>query len=176
MYSVTVRCRRSGARPAPLTRRSGAGARTVFTAISDRAVGLLGVRRQRRVGGRHGRPWRASGQTGPAVTFGWAEGDGDLPDRAEVTRRLGIDERTGEATGSTGRLRAAGGQRSGGEEPKELGPPQLDSAKPVPIGTRTEGSGNRVSVERCRRIRGRAAGIESETRHRPPRHSARRAM
>jgi len=35
------------------------------------------------------------------------------------------------------------------EEPKELGPPQLDSARSVPIGARTDGSGNRVSVKRC---------------------------
>jgi len=33
-------------------------------------------------------------------------------------------------------------------EPNELGPPQLDSARTVPIGTRTNGSGNRVSVKR----------------------------
>ena len=39
-------------------------------------------------------------------------------------------------------------QRSRGKEPKELGPPQLDSARTVP-GARTEGSGNRVSVKRC---------------------------
>jgi hypothetical protein len=65
---------RRGLRPSPHRSRgeSGAGAWTVFTAISDRAVGLLGVRRQRRVGGRHGKPGRSSGQTGPAVTFGWS--------------------------------------------------------------------------------------------------------
>ena len=58
-------------------------------------------------------------------------GDGDLLVRAAVTRRLGTAERIGDATGPAGRLRAAGRQRSGGEEPKELGPPQLDSAKSV---------------------------------------------
>ena len=67
-------------------------------------------------------------------------------------------------------------QRRCGEEPKELGPPQLDSAKSVPIGARTDGTGNRVSVKRCRRVRGRETGVESETRHRPPRRKARRAM
>jgi hypothetical protein len=62
------------------------------------------------------------------------------------------------------------------EEPKELGPPQLDSVRSVPIGARTEGTGNRVSVKRCQRGRGRETGVESETRHRPPRRKARRAM
>jgi hypothetical protein len=70
----------------------------------------------------------------------------------------------------------AGWAGSCGEEPKELGPPQLDSVRSVLIGTRTEGSGDRVSVKRRQRVRGRETGVESETRHRPPRRRAGRAM
>ena len=139
-------------------------------------------RRQRRVGERHGKPGRASGQTGPTSPSGGG-GNGDLLDRSEGTGQPAAGEWCGEATGHARRLRAHfGAQRGAGqateswEEPKELGPPQLDSARSVPIGTRTEGLGNRVSVKRCRRVRGRETGVESDTRHRPPRRKARRAM
>jgi hypothetical protein len=102
---------------------------------------------QRRVGERRGRPGRASGQTGPTGTFGWSRETetcgsvrckGETRSGNEAARRSGSQQ-----------LSSCGGQRGRGEEPKELGPPQLDSARSVPIGTRTEGSGNRVSVKRC---------------------------
>lgn len=74
------------------------------------------------------------------------------------------------------RLRTAKSNGVVVQEPTELMPSQLASAKWVPIGTRIEGSGNRVSAKRCRRVRGRETGVGPETRHRPPRRKARRAM
>jgi hypothetical protein len=75
-------------------------------------------------------------------------GDGDLLERS--TRRgdspSGIV--TARRSGSPGTFGWSVGNGAVVEEPKELGPPQLDSARLVP-GTRTEGSGNRVSVKRC---------------------------
>jgi hypothetical protein len=108
---------------------------------------------------------RASGQTGPAAPSGGA-GNGDLLERSRVAGQPVIAERCGETTGQACRPRATSDLApSGGrwhiafgrdacngvvvEEPKELGPPQLDPARSVPNGTRTEGSGNRVSVKRC---------------------------
>ena len=85
-------------------------------------------------------------------------GDGDLLERAEGTSSLVTDGRCGEAIGSEPPS-GVRGQRSSGVEPEELGPPQLDPARSVPIGARTEGSGNRVSVKRCQRVRNRATGI-----------------
>jgi hypothetical protein len=46
----------------------------------------------------------------------------------------------------------------------------------VPIGARTEGSGNRVSVERRQRPARRETGERGENGHRPPSCKARRAM
>lgn len=201
---------RRGLRPSPHRPRgeSGIGARTAFTATSNRVGGLLredgsndesasaaGDRGERRVrpGRRHlrvaaetetcwvarrarGNPWSASAtarQPGTLGAFGH-----------RVIHRL----RTADGTSPPGALRCIYGCTSvhtcgwgagNGvvvKEPKELGPPQLDSARSVPIGTRTEGSGNRVSVKRCQRVRDRATGVESDTRHRPPRRKARRAM
>ena len=56
-----------------------------------------------------------------------------------------------------------------GTEPTDLGSPQLASERAVPLGTRTVGSGNRVSVTSDKS--GRPTGnrrTEPHTRHRPP--------
>jgi hypothetical protein len=100
------------------------------------------------------------------------ESDGDLLERSSEARKLAVGERDGEANEFDGHLRVVGGRGSRGVEPKDLGPPQLDPARSVPIGTRTEGSGNRVSVNRCQRVRDRATGVESERAI--ARHAARR--
>jgi hypothetical protein len=93
-------------------------------------------------------------------------GNGGLLERSRSTGQPAADERFGETTGHACRLRASGdppppgvgwhvafGRSAGNgvvvEEPKELGPPQLDSARSVPNGARTDGTGNRVSVKRC---------------------------
>ncbi len=193
---------RRGLRPSPHRPRggSGVGTRTVFTATSNRVGGLLredgnddesasatGDRGERRV--RPGRRrlrvasetetcWcvrRARGN--PSSTNATARQPGTLGALGHrVINRL----RAADGTSPPGALRCTCGWGAGNgvvvKEPKELGPPQLDSARSVPIGARTEGSGNRVSVKRCQRIRDRATGVVSDTRHRPPRRKARRAM
>lgn len=135
-----------------------------------------GGRRQRRVGDRDGRPERESGQTGPTGTFGWS---GETEICWSVRRVRGNSQSVSGAARRSGSQAIFGWSVGNGavvEEPKELGPPQLDSARSVPIGTRTDGTGNRVSVKRCQRSRDQETGAESETRHRPPRRKARRAM
>jgi hypothetical protein len=120
----------------------------VFTATSDRAVGLpredgsndesvhvTGNRGGRRVRPGPRAPSGGRGRRRPAEGF---DATGQPGAGGASARRSGSDQLSGWS-----------GQRSRGEEPKELGPPQLDSARSVPIGTRTEGSGNRVSVKRC---------------------------
>jgi hypothetical protein len=108
-----------------------------------------GGRRQRRVGDCDGRPERESGQTGPTVTFGWT---------TETETCWSVRKLRGNPWPTSGAARRSGSQDVFGrpvdngavvEEPKELGPPQLDSARSVPIGARTDGTGNRVSVKRC---------------------------
>ena len=137
----------------------------MFTATSDRAVGLL-----REAGSNDESANVAGDRGGRRVRPGLRPpsgdvGDGDLLERSKGTGKPGVGERYGETIGHARRLRAAGDlspsgggctspsgevwQRSRGEEPKDLGPPQLDPARSVPIGARTEGSGNRVSVKRC---------------------------
>jgi hypothetical protein len=126
---------------------------------------------------------RTSRETGAVVGSDRAHGhlrviggNGDLLERAEVTGQPGSDGRTGEATGSTGALGQPVGNGAMVRSRRNWGHPNWTQRSRFPIGTRTEGSGNRVSVKRCQRVRVRATGIGSETRHRPPRHSARRAM
>ncbi len=193
---------RRGLRPSPHRSRgaSGIGARTVFTATSKRADELLRERGGNdesanvtgNRGGRRVRPGRRS----PSGDVG----DGGLLERSEGTGQPAAGGWFGEAIGHAQSLRALGDlppsgggwhsafgctsvhmrvrcrQRSCGRGAEGTGPPQLDSAKSVPIGARTNGTGNRVSVKRCQRVRGRETGVESETRHRPPRRKARRAM
>lgn len=74
-----------------------------------------------------------------------------IPRRSRDAARSGQGQcprslRTGPPSASVG-----DGTASSGQGPKELMPPQLASARSVPTGTRTEGSGDRVSVKRCRR-------------------------
>ena len=127
----------------------------MFTSTSDRAVGFLrgfggndesanvaGDRGGRRVGPRR-RRLRVAAETETCWTVRRARGN---PQPAKGSAR-----RPGRfvAFGRTSvRRETPGRQGSRGKEPKELGPPQLDSARSVP-GARTEGSGNRVSVKRC---------------------------
>jgi len=127
----------------------------VFTATSDRAAGLLreagGNAESANVagnrGGRRVRPGRLHLRVVAETETCWivrrARGN---PQPASIAAR---QPGTLDAFGCTSvRKRAPSRQRSRGKEPKELGPPQLDSARSVP-GARTEGSGNRVSVKRC---------------------------
>ena len=127
----------------------------MFTATSHRAVGLLredgsddesaNVSGDR--GGRRVRPSRRRLRAAAETETCWI-----------ARRARGHPQPTGDAARRPGTLDAVECtsvhaqvwcvQRGRGKEPKELGPPQLDSAKSVP-GTRTEGSGNRVSVKRC---------------------------
>jgi hypothetical protein len=95
------------------------------------------------------------------------EGDGDLLERSEVSgqpaprgvaaRQPGTPPPSGDRQGHD--LRGVFGNGAMAQEPKDLGPPQLDSVRSVPIGTRTDGSGNRVSVKRYQRKRDRALAI-----------------
>ncbi len=154
---------RRGLRPSPHRSRgeSGFGARTVFTATSDRAVGLL-----REAGGNDESATVTGNRGGRRVRPGLRPpsgdvGNGDLPERSEVTGQPAAGERCGETTGHARRLRASGDlPPSGGgrhvafgrcvgngvvvEEPKELGPPQLDSARSVPMapGPRARATGS----------------------------------
>lgn len=177
---------RTGLRPIPHRPRgeSGIGARTVFTAISDRvtvgfrvdggndeSANVTGDRGGRRVRPDPRSPPGGRGRRRPAGAFG---GSGQPVPRGVAARRPGTPSPSGGGGCSTFGSGAGNGVMA--QEPKDLGPPQLDSVRSVPIGTRTEGSGNRVSVNRCQRRRDRATGVRSETRHRPPRRKARRAM
>ena len=161
----------------------------MFTATSDRAVGLL------REDGSNDESASASGDRGgrrvrPGLRPPSGDvGNGDLLERSTDTGKPEVGERCGETTGHAWHPRVVGGLMPSGsrrhvafgrgvgngvvvEEPKELGPPQLDSARSVPNGARTEGSGNRVSVKRCH---GFEAGkpVSSPTRG-IARHAARR--
>ena len=157
---------RRGLRPSPRRSggESGAGTRTEFTATSNRAVGpprgLGGDDESAHVtGDRDGRgvrpgPRPPSGGRGRRRPAGVSAGHGATRSRWAVQRG--------------DRVRSPpDGRRTGNgavvEEPKDLGPPQLDSARSVPYGARTEGSGNRVSVKRCQ---GSGAGrpASSQTR------------
>ena len=161
----------------------------MFTATSDRAVGVL------REAGSNDESANVSGDRGgrrvrPVLRSPSGDvGNGGLLERSEGTGRPGAGERCGETTGHAHRLRATGdltpsgggwhiafGRGAGNgvvvEEPKELGPPQLDSAKSVPHGARTEGSGNRVSVKRCQGFE-TGKPVSSPTRG-IARHAARR--
>jgi hypothetical protein len=181
---------RRGLRPSPHRSRgeSGIGTRTVFTATSDRAAGLLRE---------HGSNDESATVTGDRAgvgsdrarcTFGWC-GKRRPAGTFEGAGQPVIGERYGETTGQACRPRVTSDLApSGGrwhiafgrdacngvvvKEPKELGPPQLDPARSTPFGTRTEGSGNRVSVKRCH---GFEAGkpVSSPTRG-IARHAARR--
>lgn len=82
-------------------------------------------------------------QTGLTDTFGWRRATEICFGSRELRVTWGTEGRD-EATEFAGNCEI----RGSGMEPKDLGPPQLDSVRPVPIGTRTEGSGNRVSVKR----------------------------
>ena len=126
----------TGRRP---SRETGAGVG------SDRADGRL------RVASETGACWSVRLGTGqPAAGRGvrrsdrarsTPSGDGRVP-----------HPRVGYTVPPSGALRCSRDGAGNGavvEEPKELGPPQLDPARSVPIGTRTDGSGNRVSVKRC---------------------------
>ncbi len=160
---------RRGLRPSPHRSRgeSGIGARTVFTATSDRAVGLLredeGNDESANVtgdrGGRRVRPGRRHLRVAAETETCWIvrRARGNPQPASGSARRPGTLGAFGRRV--ICRLRVAwcvtrctfGWGAGNGvvvEEPKELGPPQLDSARSVP-GTRTEGSGNRVSVKRC---------------------------
>jgi hypothetical protein len=158
---------RRGLRPSPHRSRgdSGIGTRTVFTATSDRAAGLLredGSNDESATvtGDRAGvGSDRACGHlrvTWETETCWSVRRCGETRHRRTVRRddRARLSPSGDERPGAFGRqvahrFRAGRMQRSRGEEPKELGPPQLDPARSVPNGARTEGSGNRVSVKRC---------------------------
>ena len=137
------------------------------------------MRRRRRVGERHGKPGRASGQTGSAITFGLRRKRrpaGAFGGHGATCSQQMIRRSNRARSAPSGALRCTCGRGVGTgvvvEEPKELGPPQLDSVRSVPIGARTNGTGNRVSVKRCQRVRGRETGVESERGI--ARHAARR--
>ncbi len=127
----------------------------MFTATSDRAVGL-----PREIGGndesadvagnrdgRRVRPGRRRLRVAAETETCWIvrRARGNPQPASGVARRPGMLVAFGR---TSVRNWAPSRQRSRGKEPEELGPPQLDSARTVP-GTRTEGSGNRVSVKRC---------------------------
>jgi hypothetical protein len=140
--------RGASAQPTPLTRRErsrstdsvhghlGPGhGRLSSRAGNDESANVTGDRGGRRVRPDPRAPSGGRGRRRPAGAF-------------DATGQPGVENEPARRSGSQ-QLSGWSGQRSRGEEPKELGPPQLDSARSVPIGTRTEGSGNRVSVKRC---------------------------
>ncbi len=150
---------RRGLRPSPHRSRggSGLGARTVFTATSDRAVGLLredgsnaesaNVTGNR--GGRRVRPGSCHLRVGRETETCWsvrrvrgnpqpADGTARRPSTLDVFGRQVIHGLRGvDGTSPTGALRCTSGRGVGNgvvvEEPKELGPPQLDSVRSVPM-------------------------------------------
>jgi hypothetical protein len=150
----------------------------VFTTTSNRAVGLL-----REIGG----------NDESAIVTGDRDGRRVRPGRRRlrvaaetgtcciVRRARGNPQPTSGTARRPGRVVAFGHtsvctwvssrQRGRGKEPKELGPPQLDSARSVP-GARTEGSGNRVSVKRCHGVE--AGKPVSSPKRGIARHAARR--
>ena len=85
------------------------------------------------------------GKRGPAGAFG---GHGATRSQRMVRRS---NRARSTPSGSERYVAFGRGARNGAvvQEPKELWPPQLDSAKSVPYDTRTEGSGNRASVTWC---------------------------
>ena len=133
-----------GVQPTSFTTHSGIGAGQCSPAISDRVLGetqvFLGTTGSRRP---EQATAKASGQTGSTGNRRQRRPAGACP---------------GDPSGSHGGVPArqpgpretqvAWGQRGNGSEPKDLGPPQLASVRTVPIGTRTDGTGNRVSVKR----------------------------
>jgi hypothetical protein len=156
------------AQPTPLTRRSGTGmgqsSRPLRNGPAATSVG----------GGNDGSACHSGDRVGRRVRPGSRVASAPRERRRPAGTlvrsgpRSGVRERRGEATESTAPS-GGGGHRVVVSEPEELRPPQLDSASSVSIGARTDGSGNRVSVKRCRRVRGRATGTGLATRHRPPR-------
>ena len=108
------------------------------------------------------------GKRGPAGAFG---GHGATRSQRMVRRS---NRARSTPPGSERYVAFGRGARNGAvvQEPKELWPPQLDSVRSVPIGARTNGTGNRVSVKRRQRVRGRETGVESERGI--ARHAARR--
>ena len=131
---------------------------------NDESADVTGDRGGRRV--RPG-PRSPSGGRGKRRPAGVCGGDGATRHRrADRRGRPGPRGAFGQPVGNGAVVRSR----------RNWGHPNWTQRGRFPIGTRTEGSGNRVSVKRCRRVRDRATGIGSETRHRPPRHSAGRAM
>lgn len=181
--------RGASAQPTPLTRRKRNRNTDSVHSHLARAAGL-----PREVGSNDESATVAGDRGGRRVRPGLRPpsgdgGDGDLLGRSTGTGQPAASGRVGETTGHACHLRVAGdltpsgdrwhdafGRSAGNgvvvEEPKELGPPQLDSARSVPIGARTEGSGNRVSVKRCQGFE-TGKPVSSPTRG-IARHAARR--
>lgn len=184
---------RRGLRPSP-HRSRGAADRNTDSVHGHLGPGCLtpsGEREQRRVGDRRGRPGRASGQTGPAAPSGGV-GDGDPLERSTISGRPVVGERCGETTGRARHPRVAGdlapsggrntllsggvwqrrrGIGAGGTGATPTGPSEVDS-----VWHQDRGLGQPGQREAVPRVRDRETGVESETRHRPPRRKARRAM
>ena len=96
-------------------------------------------------------------------------GSDRVVERSAATEACWVRRVIGGCGEETESARFAVSETGCGTEPTDLGSPQLASERAVPLGTRTVGSGNRVSVTSDKS--GRPTGnrrTEPHTRHRPP--------
>ena len=177
---------RMGLRPGPHRPRgeSGIGARTVFTATSDRVDGLprehddngesANVTGNR--GGRRVRPGplhlRVVRETGTCWSVRRARGNPQPADGP--AEQPGTLDAFGQR--AVRRLRARCTQRRGGSGAEGTVATPTGLSEVGSVRHQDRGLGQPGQRDLVPRVRGRATGVESEKRHRPPRRKARRAM